>query len=258
MYARSGTKWTQRAYIKASNTDAGDSFGYSLALSADGNTLAVGASREDSLTTGVSGNPNYNFSCGTFGTTAAGAVYVFSRSNTTWTQQAYIKASNTDANDNFGDTIALSSDGRIVAVGAQGERSSSTAINGNQLDNSGTNLGAVYVFSSLAPTLSPTTSVPTSAPTRSPTVIGATITPTFAPTNGAPSPIAPTTSPSSTTTPDALPLGAIIGGAVGGLLLIGAGIVLVVCLLRRQQAMGQVQSAQSSVPIPDIIDNDAL
>jgi len=79
--------------VKASNTEAFDSFGSSVALSSDGNTLAVGASQESSALTGViSGAVNE----ATAGNAAfqAGAVYIFARSGTTWSQQSYVKASN--------------------------------------------------------------------------------------------------------------------------------------------------------------------
>jgi hypothetical protein len=46
----------QQAYLKASNTDSNDGFGYSVALSADGSTLAIGAPGEASAATGVGGN----------------------------------------------------------------------------------------------------------------------------------------------------------------------------------------------------------
>lgn len=61
------SSWLQQAYLKASNTDARDQFGHSVALS--GNTLAVGARYEASDATGVSP---------TTPTTAnnSGAVYV--------------------------------------------------------------------------------------------------------------------------------------------------------------------------------------
>ena len=58
-------------------------------MSADGNTLAVAAYWEASNATGINGNQDDN------SIPQAGAVYVFTRSGTTWTQQAYIKASNT-------------------------------------------------------------------------------------------------------------------------------------------------------------------
>ncbi|MEX1363042.1 MAG: FG-GAP repeat protein, partial [Nannocystaceae bacterium] len=43
-------------YVKASNTGASDLFGWSVALSGDGSTLAVGAYQEDSNATGIGGN----------------------------------------------------------------------------------------------------------------------------------------------------------------------------------------------------------
>jgi len=71
---------------------------------------------------------------------------VFVRTGTTWTQQAYLKASNTGANDYFGDSVALSGD--TLAVSAWGEASEATGVNpaGGQADNSASNAGAVYVF----------------------------------------------------------------------------------------------------------------
>ena len=75
---------------------------------------------------------------------SAGAVYVFVRQGSTWTQQAYLKASNAGANDLFGGSVALSGD--TLAVGAYGEASAATAVNGNQADNTTVSAGAVYVF----------------------------------------------------------------------------------------------------------------
>jgi hypothetical protein len=91
VFTRSGGVWSQQAYVKASNTGPGDSFGFSLALSADGNTLAVGAYLENSNATGIGGNQADNSALD------SGAVYVFTRSGGVWSQQAYIKASNTAA-----------------------------------------------------------------------------------------------------------------------------------------------------------------
>ncbi len=141
VFTRSGSTWSQQAYVKASNTEAGDRFGYSVALSADGNTMAVSATREDSNATGVGGNQANN------SVSNSGAVYVFTRSGVTWSQQAYIKASNTGTADaEFGHSIALSADGNTLAVGAPRESSNATGVGGNQADNSATNAGAVYVF----------------------------------------------------------------------------------------------------------------
>jgi hypothetical protein len=169
VFARSGSTWTQQAYLKASNAEggdindqnSGDQFGESISLSADGNTLAVGAAREDSAATTVGGDETSN------AVTNAGAVYVFTRSGSVWTQQAYIKSSNNgvgyqNSGDLFGHALALSGDGNTLAVGADGEDSAITVtfydssdpnypyrvsgITTNPNDNSASNSGAVYVF----------------------------------------------------------------------------------------------------------------
>jgi len=128
-------------YVKASNTETGDYLGDGLALSADGNTLAVGALSEDGNATGIGGNQAEN------STSNSGAVYIFVRSGMgTWSQQAYVKASNTGANDWFGRNVALSGDGNTLAVGANGEDGNATGIGGNQADNSASDSGAAYVF----------------------------------------------------------------------------------------------------------------
>ena len=140
IFTRNGNTWAQQAYIKASNTGAGDRFGDSLSLSDDGNTLAVGAWIEQSNASGINGNQADNSA------DYSGAVYVFTRSGTAWTQQAYVKASNTAAGDQFGEIVSLSGDGNTLAVGTRLEDSNATGINGNQTDNSANGAGAVYVF----------------------------------------------------------------------------------------------------------------
>ncbi len=134
VFTRSGSAWSQQAYLKASNAAAEDSFGSSVAVSGD--TVVVGASGEDSSTTGVNSTPNESAS-------AAGAAYVFTRSGATWSQQAYLKASNTGVEDLFGYSVAVSGD--TVVVGASGEDSSTTGVNSTP-NNSGGGSGAAYVF----------------------------------------------------------------------------------------------------------------
>lgn len=144
VFTRSGTVWSQQAYLKASNTLADSEFGVTVGLSADGTTLAVGAYAEDSNATGINGNQADT------SLNAAGAVYVFTRTGATWTQQAYVKASNTRANAFFGLNVALSADGSTLAVDSRGESSNATGIDGNQADTSANNSGAVYVFTRAA------------------------------------------------------------------------------------------------------------
>ena len=136
VFTRTNGVWRQAAYLKASNTGAGDLFGWSVALSGD--TLAVGAIGESSAATGINGNQADN------GAFFSGAIYVFTRINNEWSQQAYLKASNAGASDFFGYSVALS--GETLAVGAMKEGSNSTGVNGNQSDNTALESGAVYVF----------------------------------------------------------------------------------------------------------------
>ena len=149
VFVRNGANWTQQAYLKASNAGSGDHFGNAVAISADGNTIAVSAYWESGGATGINGDQNSD------AIPQSGAVYVFTRAGSAWTQQAYIKASNTGTagvgdvpgdGDQFGFSLALSDDGNTLAVGATSEDSNASGINGNQMDNSASSAGAVYVF----------------------------------------------------------------------------------------------------------------
>lgn len=148
VFGRSAGIWTQQVHhLQGSNTERFDLFGSSLAL--DGDTLAVGAESEDSCARGINGNEADN-TC-----SRAGAVYVFNRRAGVWTQQAYVKASNTDSDDAFGGigeivdiygsrTVAVSNG--TLAIGAFGESSCARGINANQMDNNCLDAGAVYVY----------------------------------------------------------------------------------------------------------------
>jgi hypothetical protein len=130
VFTRSSGVWSQQAYLKASNAEAWDYFGWSVALSGD--TLVVGAPYDP-----------YELNIGSEdeGDNSAGAVYVFTRSGGVWSQQAYLKASNAETYDHFGLSVALSDN--TLAVGAASEASSAS---GGEADNSVQDAGAVYVF----------------------------------------------------------------------------------------------------------------
>lgn len=136
VFTRNGSAWSQQAYIKASNTDAGDQFGASVSLWVD--TLAVGAINEDSAVRVIDGDDTDN------GKSNSGAVFIFTRSDSVWSQQAYIKSSNSDANDQFGTVVSLSGD--TLAVGVPLEDSSDKGIGGSGNDNIIATSGAVYIF----------------------------------------------------------------------------------------------------------------
>jgi hypothetical protein len=137
---RRGDTWTEQAFLKASNPDLQDWFAVNLAVSADGNTVLVGAPMEDSRARGVNGDQQDDSA------TESGAAYLFTRAGATWTQQAYMKAENADAFDEFGTSVAVSGDGRKLMIGARMEGGGGAGINGNQGDNSMPEAGAVYVW----------------------------------------------------------------------------------------------------------------
>lgn len=114
--------WMLQAFLKPGSVNAADQFGTSIGLSATGDTLVAGAPGDD-------GPDDLSSS--------SGAAYVFKRRGGSWAQQAYLRADNQDLDDNFGQAVALSSDGNTVAVGAPGEDGG---------DNKTTDWGAAYVF----------------------------------------------------------------------------------------------------------------
>ena len=133
------SKWddlTHNTFMKASNTGSNDSFGFAISVS--GQTLAVGSYGEKSGATGIGGDQLDNSK------NLSGAVYVFSQINGQWVQEAYIKASNTDAFDRFGSSVSISDD--TLVVGAPGEDSAATGINSHQFNNAAIDSGAAYVF----------------------------------------------------------------------------------------------------------------
>ncbi len=118
VFTRSKNTWALQKKVTANVRAEKDAFGLSVNLSADGQTLAVGAP-------GVGDTKNL---------TASGAVYVFSRSGDAWTEQQEVTAGGEAVSgDGFGTHISLSADGQTLAVGVSRKSSKSG--------------GSVYVFS---------------------------------------------------------------------------------------------------------------
>jgi hypothetical protein len=107
VFTRSGSTWTQQAELRASDTAPGLRFGTAVSLSADGNSLLVGA-RGNAYSAGPA---------------PAGAAYVFTRSGSTWTQQQKLTASDGALGDYFGTSASLSADGLTAVIGAPGKSS---------------------------------------------------------------------------------------------------------------------------------------
>jgi hypothetical protein len=140
LFALGGSGWAEQASVTATDSEGTDDFGISLELSGDGGTLVVGAPGEDSSSTGIDGDSDNN------DTRAAGAAYVFSYNGSTWSQQAYLKAPVTDTGDEFGTDVSLSADGNTVVVTAPTEDSNATGVNGSSSNNNRENSGAVFMF----------------------------------------------------------------------------------------------------------------
>jgi hypothetical protein len=96
VFTRTGTTWNQQAKLTATDGVAGDYFGESVAIDVD--TVVVGA---------VNGH---------VGVAGPGSAYVFTRTGTTWNQQAKLIAPDGVSWDNFGESVAI--DGDTVVVGA--------------------------------------------------------------------------------------------------------------------------------------------
>lgn len=123
IFTGSGNSWSQQAMLTAAGLGTGigigDNFGYSVSISGD--TVVIGAYKEDGLDDATQDD--------------SGAAYVFVRTGTSWSPQAYLKASNVGTSDNFGVSVSIS--GNSIVVGATGEDGDSNSINST---------GAAYVF----------------------------------------------------------------------------------------------------------------
>jgi hypothetical protein len=124
--------WVLEEYIKASNTDNQDGFGWSVDI--DGDLAVVGAPYESSSANTIDGNQLNNIFF------AAGAAYVFRNTADGWVQEAYLKPSNPGSQDNFGWSVSIH--GNRIAVGAPNEDSDGSDQTNNRLSDS----GSAYVF----------------------------------------------------------------------------------------------------------------
>ena len=123
MFTRTGTTWTQQAHVKASNTGKaamranelgdGDQFGFSLALSGDGNTLAVGAITEDGAAQQINGNDERRL-----GAVCRRGVRVRANGQRLGAAGLCQELRNQEAGDLLGFSVALSGDGNTLAAAA--------------------------------------------------------------------------------------------------------------------------------------------
>jgi hypothetical protein len=105
IFTGSGSTWTQRTKLTAVDGVADDMFGNAVSLSVDGSAALIGADGDDDK--GGS----------------SGVAYIFTGSGSTWTQQAKLTAADGAANDRFGSSVSLSSNGSTALIGAYGKES---------------------------------------------------------------------------------------------------------------------------------------
>jgi hypothetical protein len=201
MFARGRHGWTREAYLKPPGVRPHFLFGYAVAISADGSTLAVVSPSEGEYDTDGPGPPKYGANH-VFGAVflfrrvrhswlfearlqpphaepyahlgqglalsrdgnvlavggsadilhkplTSGSVHVFHRSAGKWSFGTTLKASAPEPFDWFGNAIAISADGTSIAVGAEREDGGSSGIGGDPSDKSKPDSGAVYVFETL-------------------------------------------------------------------------------------------------------------
>jgi hypothetical protein len=112
VFVRTGTTWSQQAKLLASDGDAADRFGFSVAI--HGDTAIVGAPRGDG------------------GANASGAAYIFVWDGSAWSEQAKLEALDAANGDGFGRCVALEGDEAVVGSFHD--------------DDQGVSSGSVYVF----------------------------------------------------------------------------------------------------------------
>lgn len=116
IFNRSNGVWVQEAKLLASDVANGDRFGSSVDISGDGNTAVISSMFDDDMGSN------------------SGVVFIFSRTNTTWTQETKILSNDIASNDTFGSSVAISNDGNTIIVGA------------NNDDDKGSNSGTAFIY----------------------------------------------------------------------------------------------------------------
>lgn len=111
VFTRTGSTWAQQGpkLVPPATIGQSSEFGYSVALSTDGNTALVGAPRA--------------------GAGTEGAAWVFTRSGVTWTQGPELTGAQEESGEaSFGASVAMSSDASTIAIGGDADNSSVGAV----------------------------------------------------------------------------------------------------------------------------------
>lgn len=118
VFTRSGDSWRQQTKLEPTDANARDGIGMSVAISSDGSTAIIGARDDDTSTA-----------------TSSGAAYVFSQGGGGWDQPTKLAADDGDSDDQFGASVAMSSDGSTAIISAR-----------KDADPNGLEAGSAYVF----------------------------------------------------------------------------------------------------------------
>jgi hypothetical protein len=127
IYSRSGNSWSEDQILYPSDPVVNNYFGVDNALNEDGTVAAIAATGDDTTATD------------------SGAVYIFTKSNGTWSQETKLKITSggPNASDNWGG-VSLSDDGLTLSAGTSND------------DSTASQSGAVYVFNKSGGTWSQT------------------------------------------------------------------------------------------------------
>ena len=117
IFTRSETTWEQEGKLTADDRARDDQFGISVDIDGSGERVIIGAHQDDD------------------GGRDAGSVYIFTRSETTWTEDQKITAADRTMSDIFGWAVAINGSGDRVIVGAY------------QDDDGGSSAGSAYIYS---------------------------------------------------------------------------------------------------------------
>jgi hypothetical protein len=136
IFERGAAQWEQSAVLTAAHPQQSDLYGSGVAF--NGTALVVGGNGDSSGSRGANGDPTRSDAY------QSGAVHVYARQGKSWELTAYLKAANADAEDGFGQVVALTND--TILVGAPFEAGPSRGINGGADMNGATSSGALYMF----------------------------------------------------------------------------------------------------------------
>jgi hypothetical protein len=140
IYRWVGGTWVRETEI-ASPANPPLSWGFQLSFGNNGRLLAVGDPQARELGAGVSPAVMP-------GTEQRGAVYLYQLNDATnaWTLRNVVKSPNPEAADFFGTSFSVSASGRTLAVGAPGENSNATGIDGDRNNENAQDSGAAYLY----------------------------------------------------------------------------------------------------------------